>query len=377
MILGINASRARSGGARAHLVGILAHVNPGAHGIDEVHLWAYEVLLNAIPDRPWLRKHRVAALQSKLIYQVWWERWHLPVELRNSRCDIVFNVDAGTVARFRPSVTMSQDMLSYEVGELQRHRGKAWLRIVMLRHIQNRSLRAAQGAIFLTHYAARVIQQSCGVLANVALIPHGVDDAFREGSPRAVWPADGNRPVRCVYVSPVSLFKHQWVTVRAVAQLRSRGHDLELILAGDGNGAARALLDAEIARSDLNGSWVRRLGHVPHDELPALLAGSDVFVFASSCENMPITILEAMAAGLPIACSDRGPMPEVLADGGIYFDPENPDSISEALSQLLGNDALRSRLARRACELASAYSWTRCANETFAFLARTQTLYEA
>ena len=77
------------------------------------------------------------------------------------------------------------------------------------------------------------------------------------------------------------------------------------------------------------------LGFVPHDDLPSLLAGADLFVFASSCENMPNTLVEAMAIGLPIACSDRGPMPEVLRDGGVYFDPENPESIAAAIETLI------------------------------------------
>ena len=65
------------------------------------------------------------------------------------------------------------------------------------------------------------------------------------------------------------------------------------------------------------------------------LKNSDLFVFASSCENMPNTLLEAMSTGLPIACSFRGPMIEVLKDGGLYFNPEEPSSIEFAISELI------------------------------------------
>jgi glycosyltransferase involved in cell wall biosynthesis len=68
-----------------------------------------------------------------------------------------------------------------------------------------------------------------------------------------------------------------------------------------------------------------------------LLLKSDIFVFASSCENMPNTLIEGMAAGLKIACSSRGPMPEVLKDAGYYFDPESPVSISKAIEQIILN----------------------------------------
>jgi glycosyltransferase involved in cell wall biosynthesis len=102
-----------------------------------------------------------------------------------------------------------------------------------------------------------------------------------------------------------------------------------------------------------------------------MLATAHVFVFASSCENMPNTLMEAMAVGLPIACSNRGPMPEVLEDGGIYFDPENPHSIAEAIERIVTNADLRIQIAVRANQLSRQYSWARCTKETFAFLADT------
>ena len=85
---------------------------------------------------------------------------------------------------------------------------------------------------------------------------------------------------------------------------------------------------------------------------------------------MPNILLEAMASGLPIACSNRGPMPEVLGEAGVYFDPENAGSIASAILELIRSRDLRQRLAAAAFERARHYSWARCASETFDFLAR-------
>ena len=110
---------------------------------------------------------------------------------------------------------------------------------------------------------------------------------------------------------------------------------------------------------------------MPFPKLHELLRAADLFVFASSCENMPNVLLEGMAAGLPIACSNRGPMPEVLGDTGVHFDPERPDEIASALRRLAEDDALRRRLAAAASERARQFSWERCARETLAFVAQT------
>jgi glycosyltransferase involved in cell wall biosynthesis len=372
MNVGINASRARSGGAIAHLVGILGEVDPAEFGVGEVHVWSYSRLLDALPAVPWLVKHAPAELDRPLLHQLWWERFALPGELQRAGCSILLNVDAGSVCRFRPAVTMSRDMLSYEPGEIERYGiSKARARLIALRHVQNASLRAADGAIFLTRYAAQVIQESSGPLANVAYVPHGVGEPFRVNEPMQSWPTEEDRPIRCLYVSNALPYKHQWHVVDAVARLRQRGLDLQLDLVGGGEGIAQKRLEAEIAKSDPRGTFVTQHEFVPQHTLPELLRNADLFIFASSCENMPNTLVEAMAAGLPIACSDRGPMPEVLGDGGVYFDPEDPEAIAAALSDLIANAAKRTRLALRAKELSRRYSWARCAKETFSFIVQT------
>jgi glycosyltransferase involved in cell wall biosynthesis len=370
--LGINASRARSGGAVAHLVGVLEEVDPADYGIREVHVWSYSRLLAALPAAPWLVKHAPPELDRSLLHQLWWERFSLPGALRNTSCSILLNVDAGSVCRFRPAVTMSRDMLSYEPGEIEGYGvSKARLRLIALRYVQNASLRSADGTIFLTRYAANVIQRSCGPLANIAYVPHGVGAAFRTSKAALSWPMAGERAIRCLYISNALPYKHQWQVVRAVAQLRQQGYNLQLELVGGGEGMPRKRLETQIAESDPHRTFVIQHEFVPQDTLPGFLATADLFVFASSCENMPNTLVEAMAAGLPIACSNRGPMPEVLEDGGVYFDPKNPDSIASAIADLIAYPDKRARLAMRAKELSLQYSWARCARETFSFIAQT------
>jgi glycosyltransferase involved in cell wall biosynthesis len=370
--LGINASRARSGGAIAHLVGLLEAVEPGAFGVQEIHVWSYPGLLAALPQANWLVKHAPVELERSLLRQLLWERYSLPAELRSTQCSVLLNVDAGSVCRFRPAVTMSRDMLSYEPGEIERYGlSVARLRLIALRYVQNASLKSADGAIFLTKYAAHVIQQSCGTLRNVAHVPHGVSAAFRMRERAQLVEASTGRPIRCLYVSNALPYKHQWNVVKAVAGLRQAGLDLHLLLVGGGEGWARRRLTAQIAQSDPDGRFVTQYDFVPQQTLPGMLADADLFVFASSCENMPNTLVEAMSAGLPIACSNRGPMPEVLEDGGVYFDPEQPASIAAAIADLVVDPVRRARLATRAEEISRKFSWERCARETLSFVVET------
>jgi glycosyltransferase involved in cell wall biosynthesis len=373
--LAIDASRNRSGGAIAHLVGLIGAGRPELHGIGKVHVWSYARLLNALPDRPWLVRHNPAALERGIISQLLWQRFRLPREVRAAGCAITLNTDAGTIARHRPCATMSRDMLSYEPGEIQRYRyGKARLRLWLLRGMQNRSLRHADGAIFLTRYAAEMIQRAGAPARRVAVIPHGIGEIFCDAGLPPHWPRDGERPVRILYVSNVAPYKHQWHVVRAVALLREQDYDVRLVLAGGGAGPAAERLDRELVRSDPTGSFVERLPFLSHGEIAMEMGRADMFLFASSCENMPNTLVEGMASGLPVACARRGPMPEVLGDAGSYFDPEDPDSIAAAIRRLIDDEGYRTTLAAQSHKLSRAFSWSRCADETFAFL---RELYQA
>ncbi len=370
--IGIDASRNRSGGARAHLIGILSSLDPCIHGINQIHVWSFKSLLDSLPDRPWLVKHNPAALEKSLLEQLFWQASSLAGELRRNKCDILFTTDASSLCRFKPTVILSQDMLSYEPGVMRYFGvGFARLRLIAILYIQNAAFRKAQGVIFLTRYAGEVIQKSCGLLTKVTYIPHGVDLQFKLNFNKDKLLNNFDRKINCIYVSNAEMYKHQWVVVKAIALLKKSGHNLTLTLVGGGKGPAQKLVNNTINKLDPRGTFLRQVSFLPHNKLPDILAKSDLSIFASSCENMPVTLLESMAAGLPIACSNRGPMPEVLEDGGVYFDPFSAKSIAYAIEKIIIDPDLRLRIAVRAKDLADRYSWERCSNETFAFIIQT------
>lgn len=369
LIVGVDASRNRSGGAKAYLIGILTEFDSVKYGIREVHVWAFRSLLDQIPNFPWLIKHNPEALECSLMRQLLWQASSLSEELKVARCDILFTTDASTLCLFKPTVVLSQDLLSYEPGMMTHYGfGLARLRLFVILLLQNFAFRRADGVIFLTRYVANIIQKSCGPLPFYVCIPHGVDSAFKQTQRKSIWPACGGRSIRCIYVSNTEMYKYQWVVVEAIWQLRLRGHNLSLKLVGGGRGNAQKLLEESITRFDPNREFVEQLDFLPKEVLPTLLIESDLFLFASGCETFGITLLEGMTVGLPIACSDRSSLPETLRDGGIYFDPEEVDSIASAIEKLIMSPALRLAVSYRARALSQQYSWKRCADETWAFI---------
>jgi glycosyltransferase involved in cell wall biosynthesis len=235
------------------------------------------------------------------------------------------------------------------------------------------TFRQASGVIFLSQYASNSVMRAIGVRGgNTMTIPHGVDDQFL-CPPRKQLPIECfsvERPFNILYVSIIDMYKHQWAVAQAAARLRKKGIPLVLTLVGGAYPRAFAHLSKTVSQIDPARKFVRYKGLVPYSEIAAYYQQADLCVFASSCENMPNILLEGMASGLPIACSDRGPMPEVLGSAGVYFDPENPDDIARSLQTMLDSPDLRTKLAQDSFQRAQAFSWRRCAKETFGFLAK-------
>jgi glycosyltransferase involved in cell wall biosynthesis len=107
-------------------------------------------------------------------------------------------------------------------------------------------------------------------------------------------------------------------------------------------------------------------GYVPDSDLPALIGGSAVFVLASFYEGFGLPILEAMACGTPVVCSNTSSMPELGGDAVRYFDPHDLHDMVKAISAVLSDPELRQEMRQRGLAQAALFSWERAARETLA-----------
>ena len=133
--------------------------------------------------------------------------------------------------------------------------------------------------------------------------------------------------------------------MESVALLRREFPAVRCLIAGEGD--RRAEIEAAIARLGLE-SAVRLAG--ARRDVPDLLAAADVFVLSSVREGLPVSLLEAMAAGTPIAATAAGGIPEAVRDGesAILVAPGDARALAGAVGRLLGNRDLCARLAAAA-----------------------------
>jgi colanic acid/amylovoran biosynthesis glycosyltransferase len=163
-------------------------------------------------------------------------------------------------------------------------------------------------------------------------------------------PAPRQRRFRIVMVARLSPEKGHLMLLYALACLRADGIDVEARFIGDG--PSTELIRAAVERLGL-GDAVELIGELLPDQVSQELRAGDVFCLPSFAEGIPVSIMEAMAIGVPVVTTFVGGIPELAIDGetALVVPPSNTPALTEAIRRLIQEPELRDRLSQRAREV--------------------------
>ncbi len=151
--------------------------------------------------------------------------------------------------------------------------------------------------------------------------------------------------------------------VQVLATLRRDYPDLKLVVVGSRGWLVQSFFQA-IERWGQADAIVMP-GFVPDEDLPAIYCGAVAAVSASLYEGFGLPVLEAMACGVPVACSATSGLGEMAGQAALHFDPTQVEDMIGALRRLLVDEALRAALAEQGLKRAALFSWSRAAAETW------------
>ena len=146
-------------------------------------------------------------------------------------------------------------------------------------------------------------------------------------------------------------------TLRAFAIIQERYPDARLVLAHGGP----LLPNLEALAASLGLRHTQFTGPVSPPEMAALYDAADVYLMSPNADNMPLSLLECFAAGLPIVASKAGGVPDMLEDQqtGLLFDPNDPQAMAACALRLVEEPGLAARLAANALAECGKYEWAR------------------
>ena len=376
--LGIDAMNIRDGGGLTHLFEILNCTATETLYFDQVIVWGNETCLQQLPEKNWIKKVNPLPGRKSGLATTLWQIFSLGQAARKANCSVLFIAGGSSLTTFKPMVTICHNMLPFTTTALKLYPfGLRKCKFYLLHWIQLYTFRKALGIIFLSNWAQSVITPKLhSSLKRTAVIPHGINPQFQFPNRihRKIEDCSESKPFILLYVSRIEPYKHQLEVIIAFFQLKKlTGWNLQLQLAGlpsDKN--YYHAVQKKLKEFDPMGIYVKLLGAVPYMELGSNYQQADLGLFASSCENMPIILLEKMAAGLPIICSNTAPMPDFLEGAGLLADIDDDTDFSNKLQALIENREYRNKLSQIAQANAVKYQWSKTAKETFQFLFSSQ-----
>jgi glycosyltransferase involved in cell wall biosynthesis len=365
----INAYSARLGGGQTYLKNLMAYM-PDNMGL-EVLVYAPKEL--DLPEYKCIRRCNSSWPTTNPLLRTIWEKMVLPFILYREKVQVLF-CPGGVVSTRVPSqcktVTMFRNMLPFDERVLARLPfGLQKIRNIILKPVMLRSMKNADLTIFISEHARSIIQ-SLVEIKHPITIPHGINSAFMtqgKSIARPVWLPEQEY---LLYVSRFDVYKHQFEVVTAYAALKPEIRKrYKLLLVGEAdNELSRRVID--LAKQKGIDNMVIIAGPVEYAELPNVYHHASINLFASSCENCPNILLEALAAGRPVLSSNVMPMPEFGGDAVAYFDPTIPGSIQEVMQRVLQNEIERASLSRAAARRSKNYDWSKTALETWSQMSK-------
>jgi glycosyltransferase involved in cell wall biosynthesis len=231
------------------------------------------------------------------------------------------------------------------------------------RSLKRRELMRADAVTAVCGAVAESVARDYGVpRSRVRVVPNGADppDETAEWETARRWREQlGAGQIRPLWVAAARLEEQKGhdVFIAALAELAKRGVEFTAAIAGDGS--LRAQLERQIAEHDL-GARVRLLGRL--EDLGPLLLAADAVVLPSRWEGLPLTLLEALARGRPVAASAVGGIPDVIQDGvtGRLLAPDDATALADALADFARRSDAALKLGRAGQRLVrESYTWER------------------
>jgi glycosyltransferase involved in cell wall biosynthesis len=285
--------------------------------------------------------------------RILWEQTVLPVEAARYRLDVLFNPGfTSPILAPCACVTVFHDMQHKHHPEYFR-----WFDLPFWKLLLWASAHRARRLIAVSESTRQDLVRVYGLSPErISVVLHGVEPEF--------FTLDRTRTEPFVLcVSTLHPHKNLDRLIRAYAR---RKRDWLLTIAGM-RGFFAGALDALIMELGVQDS-VRLTGWIPRDELLQLYSRAQALVYPSTFEGFGMPVLEAMAAGIPVACSDIPPLREVAGEAALFFDPLSEDAVASALDRITTDAQLRARLALEGPERARRFSWERAARETLSAL---------
>lgn len=297
-----------------------------------------------------------------------WEQFVLPFKLKSLSVDLIYTANnVGLFFANTKVVVAVRNMEPFCFSNYKNH-WRLNVRSAFLNLLSRWSLKRATRVIAVSNFVKEfVINKYKTKPDKVKLVYHGGPNRNKaeQTSEKSNLAKFNLKPTFIFSASKFIAYANQLNLLQSYYLLKQQRMDLpQLVLAG---GIAdkkyyQQVMDFILAKG-LTADIVL-LGLVDAETMTYLYQTCQLFVYPTTLEACPNTLLEAMSYGCVIATSNLGPMPEIANEAALYFEPDNPQGIAEKINLALSDQSVRAKLRQTALQRVKDFNWTKTAWET-------------
>jgi len=373
----VNALSSVSGGAVSYICNIapllsaLFNNSQDRHSLKFLAHEGQRDLLQSIDESKivWIKAKRPAGYRRVL-----WEYQNIALIVRREEVDVLFNpYQIGPWVRGPKHVLMLRNMEPFLCGGYV-YSLNSRLRNYLLRLTTVRSLHRANRIIAVSEFTRDHLEYEIGIAReHIRIVYHGRNKRFiSDGDEERDWnvlkqSGVGNHFIlTCGSLLP---YRRCEDVVAAFNQCADNLHaGTQLVIAGAGTDRRYGRLIHDVIAASPYRDRILALGHVPWETMAALYRRCLICVLATEIEACPNIAIEAMGAGCVIVSSDRPPLPEIFGGASLNYHARDIDHLVEQIRRCIDQEDLRHEMKTRALKRAEAFSWEKCASETYAAL---------
>jgi len=368
MLIGIDASRAvrpQRTGTEGYSLHLIRHLLLSTSGSPEtLGVSTYRLYFNT-PPPPSLFPATGNWQARVMPFPRLWTHLRLSLEMARHPPDVLF-----VPAHVLPVVHPRRSVVTvHDLGYLYYPHAHRLFDRLYLRWSTRYNARAASHLLADSQATRDDLVRHCGIPPQkVTVVYPGLDPALRPADEEAIAAVRRRYALPDDYLLYVGTLHPRKNLVRLVEAFARVQKDVrgQLVIAGK-----KGWLYQDIFRrvEELGlGERVLFPGYVPEADLPALLSGARLFVFPSLYEGFGFPVLEAMACGVPVVCSNASSLPEVVGEAALLVDPHDVDALAEAIVRAWCDKDLREELIARGFRQVRRFSWERAARQVLAVL---------
>lgn len=233
-------------------------------------------------------------------------------------------------------------------------------------------VRRANAVIAVSESTKRDLIRVYGVAdSKISVVYEAASPAFRPAAPEQIAETKARYGLPDRYLLTLGTIEPRKNLIRLVSALqalRRKDRELSLVIVGSTGWLYQDFFE-QLEKLD-DPRAVLLSGYVPDADLPAVISGAAALVLASLYEGFGLPIVEAMACGTPVICSNTSSLPELGGNAAKYFDPQDTQNMTDVIASVLEDADLRAEMRQRGLAQAARFSWQRTAAETLAVYER-------